>query len=184
MTISKRERIFVLAGVIIVLLLSAKLFVAPFFKKVEFVEESLEGKAALLLRYRTAADEMELIGSRRAALSEEVEAMEDRLFNAATASLASAEMQSMLEKMVKRRKAKIKSVRTIKAEDMAPYTKIGVEITFYSDVKSLLDLLYDMEGNSKGLSIAQLRVHYQDGPDQQRLRTTLRVESGSKNGDR
>lgn len=184
MTLSRREKVVVLIGVIIVLLLSAKLLVFPFFNKVGFVEESLEAKTGLLRRYQLAAGEIESMESRKAVLTEEIETMEGHLFNASTASLASAELQSKLEKMVKRRRAKVKSVRTLKAEEMAPYTRIGVEITFYSDIRSLLDLLYDVEGDSKGLSIAQMNLHYQESSDQQRLRTTLKVESASKSGDR
>lgn len=184
MTLSPREKAVVLIGVIIALLLSAKLMVFPFLLKVGSIEESLEAKTELLRRYRSAAGEIASMETRKTVLTEEIETMEGHLFNASTPSLASAELQSKLEKMVKRRRAKVKSVRTLKAEEMTPYNKIGVEITFYSDIRSLLDLLYDVEGDSKGLSIAQMNLHYQESADQRRLRTTLKVESGSKSDDR
>ena len=58
MILSRREKVVLSAGVAIAILLSLKLFVAPFFHKVGFVKESLEAKTDLLRRYQQAAGEM------------------------------------------------------------------------------------------------------------------------------
>jgi len=177
--LSKREKVIVSTGAVIGLFLLA-VFIRPLVENGGALGEPLETKKELLERYRRLAGEKTRLEQERETLGEEIGALEGHLFNESTPGLGSAKLQSRLEKIVRLRRADIQSIKTIKPEDAGEYTRIGVEITFYSDANSLLNLLYDIEGDSMGLSVAQLDVHLKNFPGQKRLLTTMRVESGLK----
>ncbi len=115
------------------------------------------------------------------ALKESIKRLEASLLEGKTATLASAELQSILEKMAKKRGSKIKSVKTFKAEDLGDYSKVWVEITLTSNIRSLLNLLYDIEGYNRLLSVAQMDVHLQGTRGNQKLKTILKIVGGLKN---
>jgi type II secretory pathway component PulM len=167
--------------VVLSIILSIKLLVFPLIERGKLMEESIQAKKGLLKRYQEALRKIPQLELRRSALKEGIESHEGILLVGKTPTLSSAELQSILEKMVKQRGAKIKSVKTLKAEDLGDYTKIWVEITFTSDVRSLLNFLYDVENYKRSLSIDQMDVHLQGRKGHQRLRTILRVEGGLKN---
>ena len=182
MNFSKREKRFlIVGGVAALIIIAIKFLVFPVIDRGAFMEEAIEAKKRLYTNYHLSLAQRPQVELRLDALKESIKRLETSLFEGKTATLASAELQSILEKMAKGRGNKIKSVKTFKAEDLGDYSKVWVEITLTSDIRSLLNLLYDIEGYNRILSVTQMDVHLQGTRGNQTLRAILRVEGGLKN---
>jgi hypothetical protein len=176
MTLSKREKVIVSSGLVVALLLLFKLLVFPVLEKGESLDEPIEAKRALLMRYRKTLNEKHLVESKLAETVELVDRLEGSLLRGSTVTLASATLQSRLEKMARKRKLKVKSIKTISPKELGYYTRVGVEITFNSTIASLRDILYDLEGKGEGLSVTLMEIHLQDSGGDKGLKSILRVE--------
>ena len=182
MNFSKREKRFlIVGGVAALIVIAIKFIIFPVMDRGEFLEETIEAKKRLINNYQGSLVLRPQVELRLDALKESVKRLEEWLLEGKTGTLASAELQSILEKMAKDRGSKIKSVKTFKAEDLGDYSKVWVEITLTSDIRSLLNLLYDIEGYNRLLSVAQMDVRLQGTRGNQKLRTILKVEGGLKN---
>ena len=182
MNFSKREmRVLIVGGVAALIIIAIKFLIFPVIDRGELMEETIAAKKRLYTNHQTSLAQRPQVESRLEALKESIKRLEESLLEGKTATLASAELQSILEKMAKERGNKIKSVKTFKAEDLGDYSKVWVEITLTSDIRSLLNLLYDIESYNRLLSVAQMDVHLQGTRGNQTLRTILKVEGGLKN---
>ncbi len=182
MNFSKREKRFlIVGGVTVLIIIAVKFLIFPVIDRGEFMEETIAAKKRLYTDYQESLAQRPQMELRLEALKESIKRLEASLLKGKTATLASAELQSILEKMAKDRGSKIKSVKTFKAEDLGDYSKVWVEITLTSDIRSLLNLLYDIESHNMVPSVAQMDVHLQGTKGNQTLRTILKLEGGLKN---
>ena len=171
-----------LFGVIVLSIgLSAKLLLFPLLEDRKSVEESIQAKTALLNKYNAALKKKPELERRRGILKEKIATLEPLLFTEEFPALVSAALQSTLERMIKQRGGAIKSMKTLKSEDLGNYAKIWVEIIFTSEIRPFLDVLYDMAEHPKSLSIVKMDVHFQERKARQKLRILIKVEAGMEN---
>lgn len=182
MNFSKREKRFlIVGGVTALIIIAVKFLIFPAIDRGEFMKETIVAKKRLYNDYQESLAQRPQMELRLDALKESVKRLEASLLEGKTATLVSAELQSILEKMAKDRGSKIKSAKTFKAEDLGDYSKVWVEITLTSDIRSLLDILYDIESYNMVLSVVQMDVHLQGTRGNQKLKTILKVVGGLKN---
>ena len=176
---TKRERLFLIAGTLCVLLVVFKLLFAPLWEKRQSLGEYVAMKEELLERTKEVISRKSEMEARRDHLGVMLAKYEASLLAGKTANLASAELQSRIERIGRQSGVRIKRINTLKAESMGEYTKVWVEVTFHGDIRSLLNLLYDVENSAKALIVTQMDVRLQNNAGQQRLKVVMRVAGGS-----
>ena len=183
MKLSKRERRVVIIGIVVVFGISIKLIGSSLTVKGMEIKESIEIKSILLERYRLVAAQKDHAATELGALKEKLADAEGKLLKGDTPTLASVELQTIMEETAKLRGVGIKRVNTLKPEENGDYHKVFVEITFSSDITALVDFLYDIEYNSKALVIKELKTkRHTRKEDREALQTTLKVMGKLKRG--
>jgi hypothetical protein len=180
---SKRERRVVIIGIVVAFIISFKLIGSSLTVKGTEIKESIGMKSILLERYRLVAAQKEQAAIELVALREKLKDAEGRLLKGDTPALASVELQTIMEETARKRGVGIKRVNTLKPEENGDYHKVFVEITFSSDIASLVYFLYDIEYNLKALSISELNTkRHTRKEEREALQTTLKVMGKLKRG--
>ncbi len=175
---SRRERRLAFAALVVAAFVIFKLMVTPLLERRRSLDESLEAKSELIARYEDVLQGVEGLKTEQKRLVEIIDELERSLLSATTPTLASAELQSILEGLARQRGVRVQSVKTLRPEDSGDYTKILVEITLSSEIRPLLELLYDIENHPRTLSIVQMNIRPMGRGENQALRTVLRVRAG------
>ena len=178
--LTKREKKIVFIGALVAGIILLILIVPPLIDKKAEIKDLIEAKEILLKRYQKV-----VAGRRQAAgelddLKERFRGVEATLLDGETPTLASVRLQNIIEETAKKRKVQIKRVKTLKAVDMGDYYKVFVEITFSSDIASLIGLLYDVENNLKAISVSEINMKFQKNRGGAELQTVLKVEGSLK----
>ena len=180
MKVSKRERTIIIIGIIFAFIISLKAVGSSVTLKGKDIKESIEVKGILLERYRKIAAEKDEAAAELSVLKIKLNDEEGRLLTGSTETLASVELQTIMEETAKKRGVRIKRVKTLKPKENGDYHKVFVEITFSSEISSLVDFLYDIEYNPKSLTISELNTRRHTRNIKEPLQTTLRVEGKLK----
>ena len=142
------------------------------------MDQAYEGKFQLAKRYTMAVESEQVMVKRFDALQESVDALEKGLLRGATPVLATASLQSIVEGVLKPRKIEIKNIKSLKAKERGDFKTVSVEITFYCDTSTLVDVLYDIVDHKGAIYIDFISLRHQGGGVKPRLRVTMRVGAG------
>ena len=180
MNLSERDKKTLLIGAVAVcLFLLFKFVFFPLSDRMVSRDESIAVKKHLLEKYEKALKNRPKLALKRDKMKAKIEGDEKRFLPGDNPSIASAKLQTILEGITRKGQATLKSVKTIKAERIGDYLRVGVEITFISDLRSLSNLLYELEHHEISLSIVALNVRLQgEKRGKPSLLTRLRVVSG------
>ena len=177
---TKREKKILLIGSMIAVSISLMLIAPPLIDKKAEIEDLIEAKEILLKSYHKVIAERDKTVSELDALKERFSGVEGTLLDGETPMLASVGLQNIIEKTAKKRNVHIQRVKTLKSEVVGDYHKVFVEITFSSDIASLVGLLYDVENNYKALTVSEIRMSFKKNRTGAVLETILKVEGALK----
>ena len=180
---SKREKILILTGGVLMVFIAIKILFFPLMERRQAVGESLAMRTELLERTKKAIKMRPQMEEKRRVLRETVKNLEGALLVGKSPTLASAELQSLMKEIAQRSGVQIKSIKTLKSEDLGEYIKVQGEIIFYADIRSLLNFLYNIEDNEKALVVTQMNLVLQNSRGVSRLQSTVRVSAGGKGGE-
>lgn len=179
--LTKREKKTVLVGSLVAVIIFLMLIASPLIKKKTEIKDFIETKEILLEKYKLAIAEKGQMSGDLDALKERFKGMEGTLLDGETPTLASVRLQNIIEKTAKKRKVQTKRVKTLKSKDMGDYHKVFVEITFSSDIASLVGFLYDVENNLKALSVSEVNMRFHKRRGVAELETVVTVEGAIRN---
>jgi len=140
--------------------------------------EAYEVKQALLDRYTREAGREKAMMERLEEAQKRVASLESGLLEAASPVLATADLQSIVEGVLKPRGVEIRNIKALKAVDSGPFKAVGVEVTFYADTSKLVEVLYEIEGHSRAVYIDHMDVRIQGGGLTPSLRVVMGVGAG------
>lgn len=179
MTLSSRERNFVIIGLSGVLLfLGLQYLVFPLMDQHSAMNDQMDIKASLLQQYQARLHmlpqlEQELT-ERQAHLGE----AEQRLIEGLTPALGAARVQLILDDLSDQQNGiVIKSTRVLNAQEHGIYTKIAVRVALTAHTKVLTDFLYDIEHQPVRLSVSELTIRVPNLKKPRDLRADIVIEA-------
>ncbi len=162
------------------LLLSAGLAVGgliylswPLIQGFQHADEQIFMKQKQLAKFQQAVAEAAGLDRELESLNQTVKQTEANLLNAATASLAAADIQTILSQIARSSGVEIKSVRVLKPAKLKHegYVGIPVQFTLATTVRQLKEILYRIESSTKLLTVDNLRINVA------RFRKTTEIQS-------
>jgi Tfp pilus assembly protein PilO len=175
-SLSRRERVLVVLGACVLLLLGAWTFV------VQPVRERNRQAAELVpVREQTLARRLELVG-RKATIERDLELTRaqidktaTRFLTAATPAVAASELQKMIKDMAAGASTEVRSERILPPVERAELLEIPVEIAVSGEIRQLVDLLTRVDTASKILTIQDLRIRVVNVTQPRELLATMTV---------
>lgn len=155
----KQRRSIIILGAL--LLLAGLLYrVFPFWEYIGGAEEEIAVKEKQIAKYRRMIQEGGGLEGDRKALEQMIEAGESGFLTGETASIAAADVQSIVEGMAKESDVEIKTVRVLKpeAQEKGDYLSIPVQLTLSTDMGPLVHFLYRIETSPKRLTVKALKI--------------------------
>ena len=150
-------------------------------------DEELNLKQQKLAKYRQKVLDKKIVEKELLSLQNIFKQAEAALLTGKTASLAAAEIQTIVTDITKAADVQITTIRILQPDrsgkDM--YLAIPVEVTITSTIRELTQLLYKLDSSAKLLRIAKLKIKSRSGRSRRRrgvggssvkIVTTLTVE--------
>jgi hypothetical protein len=157
MTISSRERRFVLAGgVLLVAFLAIKYVVVPVVSKQVQVRNEYQEKLRALERYQLVVEGKKRYERKFTDSEQFFSQLQQRLLPGEKLTLAAADLQSILHKAAGESGVTIASESIHLPKKAEGFTQVSVELSLNSDLKKLRDFLYKIESSKKLLTVPRL----------------------------
>lgn len=170
------KKALIFGGILTAIIAFYVLFFEPLIKYEAKMREDISLKSELLNRYKTILEgRAELESSSRRAKTI-MERAKNRIFFAKTQALAAAELQSIIQGSAGRHNVTIKSMNTRKSEKVSGYNTISLQLVTYSNIKGLIDFLYDLEAAAKFINITSISIKGEIVKEASKLDVTLIVE--------
>jgi hypothetical protein len=155
----KNSRYILIAGAIALLFgLAYRLF--PFWEHVGGVGDQIAVKEKQISKYGQVLQQGGNLEGELKALEQRIKSAEAGLLTGQTASIAAADIQSVVQDMATKSNVEIKTVRVLKPEalEKGDYLSIPVQLTITSDIGPLARFLYRIETSPKHLTVKTLRI--------------------------
>lgn len=182
MTLSSRERNFVIIGLVGVLLFLGLQYLAfPLMDRHNATNDQIEVKASLLQQYQARLHMLPQLEQELAERQARLEDAEQRLIKGLTPALGAARVQLILDDLSNQQKdIEIKSTRVLDSEEHGSYTEIAVRVALTAQTKVLTDFLYDIEHQPARLSVSQLTIRVPNPKKPRDLRADVVIEAFMK----
>jgi len=155
----KQQKAIVIIGAL--LLVGGLLYrVFPFWEIMGGAGDEIAVKEKRIAKYRRMIQEGGGLEGELKALEQMIAAGESGLLTGKTASIAAADIQSIVEEMAKESDVEIKTVRVLKPEalEKGDYLSIPVQLTLSTDMGPLAHFLYRIETSPKRLTVKALKI--------------------------
>lgn len=170
------KKILIFGGVLLGITAFYTLLFEPLMKYEKIMKEDIALKEGLLNRYKATLEgraELE-VNSRRAKTL--LERAKNRIFIAKTQALAAAQMQSIIQSSAGIHNVTIKSINIKKVEKVEGYNTISLQLLTYSNMRGLIDFLYDLETAARYINITSVAIKGEIVKEASRLDANLIVE--------
>ena len=186
MTLSSRERNFVIIGLVAVLLFLGTQYAAfPLIDHHNAMKNEIEVKASLLQQYQTRLHMLPQLQQELAERHTRLEELEQRLISGMTPALGAARVQLILDDLSHQQKSiAIKSTRILNSEAYGSYTKIAVRVALTAQTRVLTDFLYEIEHQPARLTVSELTVRVPNPKKPRDLRADVVIEALMKPSDK
>lgn len=142
---------------IILLIIAAEYSYSKIQSKMASIKESQAGKTQLVEKYISLISEKPALAKRFASLKEERSAMNAKLIEGSTPSIAAAALQEKIKGIVTEKGGTISSERIEKSEELNAFSIVSVSINaVLPDSGALNNVLYAMETNTPRLVVKEL----------------------------
>ena len=157
MTISLRERRFVLAGAaVLVAFLAINYIVVPVVSKQVQVRNEYREKLRALERYQLVVEGKKRYERKFTDAEQLFSQLQRRLLPGEKLTLAAADLQSVLHKAAGEGGVTIASESIHSPKKVEGFTQVSVELSLNSDLRKLRDFLYKIETSGKLLTVPRL----------------------------
>jgi type II secretory pathway component PulM len=174
--LSRRERTFVLLGVIGLGLVLAWIFVVdPLAESTRLTAELVPSRSQVLARRLDLVARKDTIAKDLEATNAEIERLSARFLAEAAPAVAASELQKLTKEMAAQAATEIRSERILPPVERGELLEIPVEIAVSGEIRQLVDLLSRLEGGSKLLTVQDLRVRVVNVSQPKELLATLTV---------
>ena len=179
MTLSSRERNFVIIGLIGVLLFLGLQYVAlPLMNQHKAMNGQVEVKASLLQQYQARLHMLPQLEQDLAERQARLDEVEESLIEGLTPALGAARVQLILDALSDQQKGiVVKSTRVLDAQEHGIYTQIAVRVALTAQTKVLTDFLYDIEHQPVRLSVSELTIRVPNPKKPRDLRADVVIEA-------
>ena len=174
--IERSKKILIFGGILLGIIAFYTLLFEPLMKYEKMMKEDIALKEGLLNRYKATLEgraELE-VNSRRAKTL--LERAKNRIFIAKTQALAAAQMQSIIQSSAGIHNVTIKSINIKKVEKVEGYNTISLQLITYSNMRGLIDFLYDLETAARYINITSVAIKGEIVKEASRLDANLIVE--------
>jgi len=176
MNISKRDKRFLTIGALALLLfIIFNYVITPFVESEKNIREGTEQKEMTLQKFEKIIAERAEVEKQLAQIKRKQTQLNAKLLTGSTPSLASAEMQKMLEKISSTHDLELKSVKVQDAEKVGDFLTIPLEIRLQTDLDRTRKFLADIEKNQKYLIVPTLKISVQNQRDPKEVIVTMVV---------
>ena len=174
--ISPRERVIILGGGAIFVVVMAWLFVVtPLRDRATATADLVPERERLLVRRMDMIARRGQIAAELEAANARIERLNARLLTAAAPAVAASELQKLVKDMAAEARTDIRSERILPPEERGDLLEIPVEIAVSAEIRQLVDLLARVEGAQKLLTVKDLRVRVVNVSQPKELLATLTV---------
>ncbi len=174
--ISPRERMIILGGGAIFVIVMAWLFViTPLRDRTSATADLVPERERLLVRRMDLLARRAQIAAELESANARLERLNARLLTAAAPAVAASELQKLVKDMAAEAKTDIRSERILPPEERGDLLEIPVEIAVSAEIRQLVDLLARVEGAQKLLTVKDLRVRVVNVSQPKELLATLTV---------
>lgn len=176
MNISKRDKKFLIGGILAILLfLVFNYIITPFVESEQNIREGTAQKEITLRKFETVIASRAEVEKQLAQVRRKQSQLNAKLFTGSTSSLAAAEMQKMLEKISTTHGLELKSVKVQDAEKEGDLLTIPLEIRLQTDLERTRKFLADVEKSQKYLIVPSLKISVQNQRDPKEVIVTMVV---------
>ncbi|MBI5749323.1 MAG: hypothetical protein HZA00_09370 [Nitrospinae bacterium] len=181
----KSKKILMFGGILLGITAFYTLLFEPLMKYEKIMEEDIALKEGLLTRYKATLEGRSDIEAKHRKGKTLLERAKNRIFIAKTQALAAAQLQSIIQSSAGIHNVTIKSINIKKVEKPVPlavkmgvegYNTISLQLATYSNMRGLIDLLYDLETASRFINITSVTIKGEIVKEASRLDATLIVE--------
>lgn len=147
-----------------------------FFPDIDFSPAS--GRLKMINKYQNKIVLLPGLQEKQVFLAGETEKKAVRLISASSDVLAGVDVQNMLRELSSRRNIDFISIKTMKPDSRSYrfITVIPVTVAFKASIRQLTDFLYDIETQSKLLSVSELRVIHPGTDKSDQLNIVMTVQ--------
>ncbi len=162
--LGKRRKIL-LAGLAMVALLTMGFFYQALNRNTQILNEGLSQKLQTLTETRQKVLDKNPAQRELVRLQNAYKLAERKLLTGRTPSLAAAEIQEILTKIINAAGAQIMTMRILQPDqnDQNIYLAIPVEVAIESTMRELTQLLYQLDSSAKLLRIVKLEIRSRGG---------------------
>jgi hypothetical protein len=155
----KNRKYLFIAGAL-VLLIGVVYRLLPLWDHIGAAGDRIAVKEKQISTYRQVLQQGGNLEGELKALEQRIKSAETGLLTGQTASIAAADIQSVVRDMATKSNVEIKTVRVLKPEalEKGDYLSIPVQLTITSDIGPLAHFLYRVETSPKHLTVKTLRI--------------------------
>jgi len=174
--LSRRERTFVLLGVVGLALVLAWVFVVdPLAESSRLTSELVPSRSQVLARRLDLLARKDTVTKDLATTNADIERLSGRFLTEAAPAVAASELQKLTKEMAAQAATEIRSERILPPVERGELLEIPVEIAVSGEIRQLVDLLTRLEGAEKLLTVQDLRVRVVNVSQPKELLATLTV---------
>lgn len=158
-SLSRRERVFLAAGVgALLLFVLARIFLVKILDFEARVRKLIPEKTAVLVAYQEAVGREAALEAENAQLEAELASFARALLPSATPPLAAAELQTRLKELADRAGLKIQSEKILLFTKRESYLEIPVQIVANGDIRNLKEFLAAVDGSQIFIAVQELNL--------------------------
>ena len=174
--LSRRERTFVLLGVVGLALVLGWVFIAdPLAESTRLTSELVPSRSQVLARRLDLLVRRDAITKDLETTNADIERLSARFLTDAAPAVAASELQKLTKEMAAQASTEIRSERILPPVERGELLEIPVEIAVSGEIRQLVDLLARLEGAQKLVTVQDLRVRVVNVSQPKELLATLTV---------
>ncbi|MCP4681064.1 MAG: hypothetical protein GY864_01860 [Desulfobacterales bacterium] len=157
--IDKKKKYILIIGTVLLLFgLIYRIF--PLIRGLDPGDEEIILKQRQLVKYRRMIEQKGDSEKKVANLNKVLGRMESGLLSGKTPSLAAADIQNILNKIVSKSGVTLKTVKVLKAEisEEIDYISIPVQFSINANIRQVKEILYGIENSRKYLETREIKV--------------------------
>lgn len=175
-SLSRRERILVVLGVVGLVVVVGWLFVVePLAERNRVTAELVPSRVQVLSRRLDLLARKDSITKELETISADIERVSERFLADAAPAVAASELQKITKDMAAQASTEIRSERILPPVERGELLEIPVEIAVSGEIRQLVDLLSRLEASQKLLTVQDLRVRVVNVSQPRELLATLTV---------
>lgn len=177
MNIKNSRKIFLNTGVFFLGLVSFYLLILkPISIKHTRTLDKIEKKESLLYRYKAILEQKDQLKKRITFVKNESEKLDKFLLTGNKPSIATSELQVLLENIAKKTNVTVKNVTNKRPHEKGIFFQIPLEIAIESTLRELKDVIYHIENLDKLILIRKINIRLIKSDNPEKLESKLLID--------